>query len=58
MLCVSIDSGHGKSPKNEVVREIKFKIPLLTNASLAQLDKHQTSKPVMVSMSTTISTGG
>ena len=40
-----------KSPKNEVVHEGKFslRISCLTHVYLAQLDTHQTSKPVMVS---------
>ena len=40
-----------KSPKSEVVHEGKFslRISYLTHVSLAQLDTHQTSKPVLVS---------
>ena len=38
-------------PKSEVVHETKFnlKISFSTHACLAQLDRHQTCKPVMVS---------
>ena len=40
------------SPKGEVVHETKFslKISYSTHACLAQLDQHQTCKPVMVSV--------
>ena len=47
----SIESRNDPSPKSEVVYETKFslKISYSTHACLAQLDQHQTSKPVMVS---------
>ena len=48
----SIESGNDPSPKSEVVNETKFslKISYSTHAYLAQLDQHQTCKPVMVSV--------
>ena len=49
-----------KSPKSEVVHETEFslKISYSTHASLAQLDQHQTYKPVMVSVVSSNPTGG
>ena len=46
-----IESRNDQSPKSEVVHEIKFslKISYSTHVCLSQLDRHQTSKPVMVS---------
>ena len=48
----SIESRNDISPKSDVVYETKFnlKICYSTHACLAQLDQHQTSKPVMVSV--------
>ena len=48
----SIESRNDPSPKSEVVHETKFslKISYSTHACLAQLDQHQTCKPVMVSV--------
>ena len=48
----SIESRKDPSPKSEVVHETKFslKISYSTHACLAQLDQHQTCKPVMVSV--------
>ena len=48
----SIESRNDPSPKSEVVHETKFslKISYSTDACLAQLDQHQTYKPVMVSV--------
>ena len=50
----SIESRSDPSPKSEVVHETKFslKISYSTHVSLAQLDQHQTCKPVMVSVFT------
>ena len=49
----SIESRNDPSPKSEVVHETKFslKISYSTHVCLAQLDRHQTCKPVMVSVS-------
>ena len=46
--------------KSEVVHETKFslKISYSTHACLAQLDQHQTCKPVMVSVVSSNPTGG
>ena len=46
-----IESRNDPSPKTEVVGETKFslKISYSTHVCLAQLDRHQTCKPVMVS---------
>ena len=56
----SIESGNDPSPKSKVVHETKFslKISYSTNACLAQLDQHQTCKPVMVSVVSSNPTGG
>ena len=47
-----IESRNDLNPKSEVVHETKFslKISYSTHACLAQLDQHQTCKPVMVSV--------
>ena len=47
-------------PKSEVVHEAKFssKISYSTDVWLAGMDKHQTSKLVMVSVLSSIPTGG
>ena len=52
MKSCSIESGNDPSPKSEVVHETKFslKISYSTHACLAHLDRHQTCKPVMVSV--------
>ena len=54
------ESRNDPSPKNEVVHETKFslKISYSTHACLAQLDQHQTCKPVMVSVVSANPTGG
>ena len=56
----SIESRNDPSPKSEVVHETKFslKISYSTHAFLAQLDQHQTCKPVMVNIVSSIATGG
>ena len=56
----SIESRTDPSPKSEVVHETKFslKISYSTHACLAQLDQHQTCKPVMVSVVSLNPTGG
>ena len=56
----SIESRNDPSPKNEVVHETKFslKISYSTHACLAQLDQHQTCKPVRVSVVSSNPTGG
>ena len=56
----SNESRNDPSPKSEVVHETKFslKISYSTHACLAQLDQHQTCKPVMVSVVNSSSTGG
>ena len=48
----SIESRNDPSPKSELVHETKFslKISYSTHACLAQLDQHQTCKPVRVSV--------
>ena len=55
----SVESRNDPSPKNEVVHETKFslKISYSTHACLAQLDQHQTYKPVMVSVVSSNPTG-
>ena len=55
----SIESRNDPSPKSEVVHETKFslKISYSTHACLAQLDQHQTCKPVMVSVVSSNSSG-
>ena len=56
----SIETRNDPSPKSEVVHETKFslKIPYSRHACLAQLDQHQTCKPVMVSVVSSNPTGG
>ena len=56
----SIESRNDPSPEREVVHETKFslKISYSTHACLAQLDQHQTCKPVMVSVVSLSPTGG
>ena len=56
----SIESRNDSSPKSEVVHETRFslKISYLTHACLAQLDQHQTCKPVMVTVVSSNPTGG
>ena len=56
----SIESRNDRSPKSEVMHETKFslKISYSTHACLAQLDQHQTCKPVMVSVVSSNPTGG
>ena len=51
ILICSIESRNDKSPKYEVLYETKFslKMSYSTHICLAQLDRHQTCKPVMVS---------
>ena len=58
-LC-SLELRNDPSPKSELVHEAKFscKISYLTQIWLAQLDKHQISKPVMVSVVSSILIGG
>ena len=60
MKSCSIESSNDPSPKSEVVHEIKFslKISCSTHVCLAQLDQHQTCKPVMVSVVSSNPTGG
>ena len=55
----SIESRNDPSPKSEVVHETKFSLKLTcsTHASLTQLDRHQTCKPVMVSVVSSSPTG-
>ena len=55
----SIESRNDPSPKSEVMYETKFslKISYSTHACLAQLDKHQTCKPMMVSVVSSSPTG-
>ena len=55
-----IESRNDPNSKSEVVHETKFslKISYSTHACLAQLDQHQTSKPVMVSVVSSSPTGG
>ena len=56
----SIESRNYPSPKSKVVHETKFslKISYSTHVCLAQLDQHQTCKPVMVSVESSNFTGG
>ena len=56
----SIESRNDPSPKSELVQETKFslKSSYSTHACLAQLDQHQTCKPVMVSVVSSNPTGG
>ena len=56
----SIESRNDASPKGEVMHETKFslKISCSTHACLAQLDQHQTCKPVMVSVVSSTPSGG
>ena len=55
----SIESRNDKYPKIEVVHETKFILKIYsTHACLAQLDQHQTCKPVMVSVVSSNPTGG
>ena len=56
----SIESRNDPSPKIEVMHETKLslKISFSTHARLAQLDQHQTCKPVMVSVVSSSPTGG
>ena len=56
----SVESRNDPSLKSEVVHETKFslKISYSIHAFLAQLDQHQTCKPVMVSVVSSIPTGG
>ena len=56
----SIESRNDPSPKSEVLHETKFslKISYSTHACLAQLDQHQTCKPVVVSVVSSNPTGG
>ena len=55
----SIESRNDPSRKSEVVHGTKFslKISYSTHACLAQLDKYQTCKPVMVSVVSSNPTG-
>ena len=55
-----IESRNDPSPKSEVVRETKvnLKISYSTDVCLAQLDRHQICKPVMVSVVSSSPTGG
>ena len=56
----SIESRNDPSPKSEVGHETKFslKISYPTHVCLAQLDRHQTCKPVMVSVVSLSPIGG
>ena len=56
----SVESRNDPSPKSEVVHETKFslKVSYSTHACLAQLDRHQTFKPMMVSIMISGPTGG
>ena len=56
----SIESRNDLCRKSEVVHETKFslKISYSTHACLAQLDQHQTCKPVMASVVSSNPTGG
>ena len=56
----SIESRNDPSSTSEVVHETKFslKISYSTHACLAQLDRHQTCKPVMVIVLSLNPTGG
>ena len=55
----SIESRNDSSPKSEMAHETKFssKISYSTNVCLAHLDRHQTCKPVMVSVVSSSPTG-
>ena len=55
-----IESRNDQSPKGEVVHETQFslKISCSTHTCLAQLDQHQTCKPVMVSVVSSAPNGG
>ena len=55
----STESRDDQSPKSEVVHETKFslKISYSAHARLAQLDRHQTCKPVMISVARSSSAG-
>ena len=55
-----IESRNDPSPKSEVVHETKFslKISYSTHACLAQMDRHQTCKPLIVIVVSLSSTGG
>ena len=55
-----IESRNDPSPKSEVVHETKFKIQIsyVTHVCLAQMDRYQTCKPVMVRTFCLIFTGG
>ena len=55
-----MESRNDPCPKSEVVHETKFslKISFSTHACLAQLDQHQTCKPVMVSVVSSNPIGG
>ena len=52
IMSCSIESRNDPSPKSEVVHETKFslKICYSSHACLAQLDRYQTCKPVMISV--------
>ena len=56
----SIESRNDPNPKSEVVHETKssLKISYSTHACLAQLDQHQTCKPVIISVVSSNPTGG
>ena len=56
----SIESRNDPSPKSEVVHETKFslKISYSTHACLAQLDQHETCKPVLDSVVSSNPAGG
>ena len=56
----SIESRNDPSPKSEVVQETKFSLNIShsTHVYLAQLDRHQTCKPVMVSVESSSPSGG
>ena len=56
----SIESRNDPSPKSEVVHETKFssKISYSTHVCLAQLDRHQNCKPMMVGVVSSNPTGG
>ena len=60
MKSCCIESRNDPSAKSEVVHETKFslKISFSTHACLAQLDQHQTCKPVMASVVRSNPTGG
>ena len=46
----SIESRNDPGPKSEVVHEVKFSLNISLSNTLARLDKHQTSEPVMTSV--------